>query len=511
MTREDAPPPTEAHHRHRSLSVRWAGLGVAIVVFAAMLSLPPPAGLTEPAWRVAAVAVLMAVLWLTEAIPVAATALMPVAAFPLLGIANPSETAAPYADPIIFLFMGGFIIALAIERWGLHRRVALLVLRAFGARPAALVGGFMTASALLSMWVSNTATSVMMLPIGLSVIALIHRKEVAGLPEREDHAFSLSLLLGIAYGASIGGLATLIGTPPNALLAAYMAKTYGFQIGFGRWMLVGVPLSLAMLGLAWLILTRLAFRVGRTRIVGADAVLRREFASLGAMSAAERRVVYVFAATAVAWMVRPVLNELVPALSDAGIAVIAAVVLFILPAGDGKGSRLMNWDWAARLPWGVLVLFGGGLSLASAIQSSGLAEWIGGTLALGRHWPVVAMVLLVTAIVVFLTELTSNTATAAVFLPVVAALAGGIPLNPLVLTVPAALAASCAFMLPVATPPNAIVFSSGHVSVPEMARAGILLNFAAIALIAAVAYSLLVWVFGVAFDAVPDWAASPGR
>jgi sodium-dependent dicarboxylate transporter 2/3/5 len=288
-----------------------------------------------------------------------------------------------------------------------------------------------------------------------------------------------------------------------------MAKTFGFQIGFGRWMLVGVPLSLVLLACAWFILTRIVFRVGREHIAGADTVLRREFSMLGRMSAAERRVLAVFAVVAVAWMTRPLLNDIVPALSDAGIAVIAALALFVLPAGDGKGSRLMNWDWASRLPWGVLVLFGGGLSLASAIQSSGLAQWIGDALALGREWPVVAILLLVTVLVVFLTELTSNTATAAVFLPVVAALAGGIPLNPLLLTVPAALAASCAFMLPVATPPNAIVFSSGHVSVPEMARAGILLNITAIALIAVVAYSLLVWVFGVAFDAVPDWAASP--
>jgi len=458
------------------------------------------------AWRVAGLAALMAVWWLTEALPVPVTALTPIAALPVLNVRSLQDAASPYAHPLIFLFMGGFMIALAIERWGLHRRVALVVLRLFGTRPASLVAGFMLVSAGLSMWVSNTATAVMMLPIGLSVITLLHKKWVTVLPEREGHAFSLALLLAIAYGASIGGLGTLIGTPPNALLAAFMSKTYGFEIGFGRWMLVGIPLVLIMLCVAWLVLTRIAFRVRSEPIAGADTVIAGELEKLGPMGAEEKRVAAVFAIVALLWIFRPLIAKAIPGLSDPGIALLGAVALFTIPAGPGKGRALMNWDWAKRLPWGVLILFGGGLSLASAIQGSGLAALIGKWLEAGQALPLAAIIVMVVAVVVFLTELTSNTATTAVFLPVVAAFAATIALNPLMLTVPAALAASCAYMLPVATPPNAIIFSSERITVPDMVRAGFLLNLVAIGLIVAAAYSLLMLVFGVDPEVVPDWA-----
>jgi sodium-dependent dicarboxylate transporter 2/3/5 len=438
-------------------------------LFALALSLPPPDGMSPAAWRVAAVAVLMAIWWVSEALPVPVTALAPVVTFPLLDIAPIGAAAAPYANPLIFLFLGGFMIALALERWNLHRRIALNILCRFGARPSALVAGFLVASASLSMWVSNTATAVMMLPVGLSVIGLLHRDGVAALSPEEDRNFAVALLLGIAYGASIGGLGTLIGTPPNAFLAAYMAKTYGISVGFGQWMLLGVPLVMVMLPLAWLVLTRLAFPVGRAAIEGADRV----------------------------WIARPAINSAVPALplSDPIIALLGAFALFTTPSDLRRGEFLLNWDWARRLPWDVLILFGGGLSLASAIGGSGLAEWISHAMAAGTGWPLFAIVLLFAVVVVFLTEITSNTATAAVFLPLAASFALSIGVNPFLLMVPVALAASCAFMMPVATPPNAIVFGSGKVTIPQMVRAGILLNLAAILLIMLVAYSLVLLVF----------------
>ncbi len=477
---------------------RGIGFAAGAALFAATLILPAPEGLSVTGWRVAGVAALMALWWVSEALPLAATALVPIVALPLLGAATLKAAAAPYANPLIFLFMGGFMIALALERWELHRRIALNMLRLFGARPPMLVLGFMAATAALSMWVSNTATAVMMLPIALSVIALLHGEGVAGLPPEEDRNFAVALLLGVAYGASIGGLGTLIGTPPNALLAALMAETYGVQIGFGQWMLVGVPLVLVMLPCAWLVLTRLAFPLGRRAIPGAAEVIGARRAALGHMGGAEKRVAAVFAATAALWVTRPAIAEAWPGLplADPIIAMAGALALFVIPAGGGRGVALLDWDWAKRLPWGVLILFGGGLSLASAIAESGLAGWIGEAMSGAAGWPAVALVAFAALVVVFLTEITSNTATAAVFLPLAAALAAAAGLDPFLLAAPVALAASCAFMMPVATPPNAIVFASGHLRVPDMARAGLALNLLAVALITLAAHTLVLWVLG---------------
>lgn len=447
---------------------------------------------------VAGVAALMATWWVTEALPIPVTALVPVVAFPLSGLSSIDEAAAPYASPLIFLFLGGFMLALALERWNMHRRIALTILKRFGARPSTLVAGFLVATASLSMWVSNSATAMMMLPIGLSVIGLLHADGVAALPPNEDRNFAVALLLGIAYGASIGGLGTLIGTPPNALLAAYMAETYGISVGFGQWMLLGVPLVVVLLPLAWLLLTRLAFPVGSAAIGGADQVITDELVALGPLSPAEKRVACVFGTVAALWMARPAINTLIPgvSLSDPAIALLGAFALFIIPANKCKGEYLLNWEWAKRLPWGVLILFGGGLSLASAISTSGLAEWISQAMRSGAGWPLFFIVLLVTGVVVCLTEITSNTATAAIFLPLAASFAVSISVSPFMLMVPVALAASCAFMMPVATPPNAIVFGSGALTIPHMVRAGLLLNLTAIFVIMLAAYSLVPLVFG---------------
>jgi sodium-dependent dicarboxylate transporter 2/3/5 len=474
---------------------RMLGLVLGPALCLVMLLLPPPAGLEPAGWRAAAAAVLMAVWWVTEAVPIPVTGLVPLALFPTLGIASMADTSAPYGDPLIFLFLGGFLIALGLERWNLHRRIALGVVSVVGTRPAALVGGFMLATAFLSMWVSNTATAVMMLPIGLSVIGLLNR-EGAG-----TGGFATALLLGIAYAASIGGLATLIGTPPNALLAAFMNRTYGVEIGFAQWMAIGLPITAILLLAAWLLLTRVSFALPREPIAGSAELLRGEIAALGRLTGPEIRVGLVFLAAALLWVARPALGGVLPAgVNDTVIAIAAGVLLFIIPAGGDapRGTTLLDWGAAKRLPWGVLLLFGGGLSLAAAISKTGLAAWIGSAFAGLGAWPVILVVLLVTASIIFLTELTSNTATAAAFLPLMASVAPALAVDPFLLTIPVALAASCAFMLPVATPPNAIVFGSGHLTVAQMARAGFLLNVVGTAAIVGLVWLAVGSLFAVA-------------
>jgi sodium-dependent dicarboxylate transporter 2/3/5 len=496
-------------HRRRRLIIgrrRRIGLPAGPILLALLLLLDPPSGMSLAAWRTAAVGIFMACWWITEAVPIPATALTPLLLFPLLGILDIGPAAAPFANPIIFLFLGGFIIALAMERHGLHRRIALRVVRAMGVRPPMLVFGFMAATAFMSMWVSNTATVVMMLPIGLSVVRLVKPEAGAGPMEFN---FAIALMLGIAYAASIGGLATLIGTPPNALLAAFMRESYGVEVGFAQWMVVGLPLVLVALPLSWIVLTKLVFPIRIREIPGGAETIRNEYARLGPISRAERSVAVIFIVTATLWITRPILDDYLPGISDTSIAIAAALATFIVPVSLRDGEFLMDWETAERLPWGVLLLFGGGLALAGAITSTGLAAWIGQAMSGMESWPLPLTIVLLTAVVIFLTELTSNTATAAAFLPLVASLALGLGENPLVLLVPAALAASCAFMLPVATPPNAIVYGSGHVTVPQMARAGIWLNVLCITLITLVVYVLVLAAFGAELGTVPAWAAGP--
>ena len=471
---------------------------VGAVAFGLLLLLPAPAGLSDAAWHTAAVGVLMATWWVTEAIPIPATALLPLALFPVLGIGAIGEAAAPFANPLIFLFLGGFLLAQAMQGVGLPRRIALDTIRLFGTKPGSVIAGIMAASAFLSMWVSNTATALMMLPIGLSLIELLPGGEGSTTGEREDRRrFGIALMLGIAYACSIGGMGTLIGTPPNAFLAGFMLETYGVSIGFAQWMLLGVPLVLVGLPLTWFILTRVVFPVPFDEIPGGESLLERRREGLGPLRPAEKRVAIVFALTALAWMTRPLLQGWLPGLSDAGIAIGAAIVLFLVPAGEPDGRRLLTWRQAEATPWGVLVLFGGGLSLAAAIGRTGLGDWLGGQMESIAHWPLVLLVATIVALVILLTELTSNTATAATFLPVLGALALAIGQDPLVLAVPAALAASGAFMLPVATPPNAIVYGSGAIEITDMARAGVWINLLFTILITVASRLLLPLVFGV--------------
>lgn len=442
--------------------------------------MPADSGLSSDGRAAAALAAWMAVWWLTEALPLSVTALVPVALFPPVGAASLSEAAAPYAHPLIFLFLGGFLLAAAMERWGLHRRLALAVVARAGARPGRIVAAFMGVTAFLSLWISNTAAAVMMLAIGKSVMD-VAREEGSGA------SFAPCLALGVAYAASIGGMGTLIGTPPNALLAAFARQELGRELTFGSWLIVGLPLVATMLPACWWLLTRVLFPLGTEELAGGRKIFQRELRSLGPMTAAERRTAAVFASAALAWTFRPLLERVAPfpfeRLDDPGIAMCAALSLFLIPAGGGRKGALLDWESAERLPWGVLLLFGGGLSLAAALSANGVDRWLGGVFAVMRGMPPWVLVLAATTLIVFLTELTSNTATTAAFLPVFAAAARGAGVDPYLLIFPAALGASCAFMMPVATPPNALVFASGRVTAAQMARAGWWLNLISIPLI----------------------------
>lgn len=480
-----------------------------------LLGLDSDPELTVSGRAVAAMATLMAVWWMTEAIPLPATALIPLVALPLLNVymvddqtapATALEAAAPYADPLVFLFMGGFMIALAMQKWNLHKRIALRIVGVVGTTPKMLVLGMMIATAFVSMWVSNTATALMMLPIAISVLAVLGDDDSpAG--EAVKRKFSVGMLLAIAYAASIGGLATIIGSPPNVFVVAHMKSAYDVDISFVQWMMIGVPLAAIFLVLAWLILTRVLFNVGDADLGGGREVIRREAAALGPMSRGEWTVLTVFTCAALLWVFHMYLAEWDALLSvapffarldDTVIAMAAGVALFLIPVSVRKGQFALDWKTVqSGMPWGVLLLFGGGLSLAAAISGTGLAEYLGSKFT---GWQAVPLIMLVAAVVVavlLLTELTSNTATAATFVPIVAAVGlavGGVD-GATVLAIGAALAASCAFMLPVATPPNAIVFGTGRVGVGQMIRAGALLNVVGLVLVTGIVYLVVTALF----------------
>ena len=472
------------------------GLALGLLAFIYTIVSSPPANMSDQAWATAGVGMLMVIWWTTQVLPIPVTSLLPIVLFPLIGISSVHEAAAPYANPVVFLLLGGFIIATALQRWQLHRRLALLVLRLSGSHPHSIVGGFMLASAFLSMWISNTATTIMMLPIAISLAQLMFEGQSKEITDK----FTVCLLLGIAYAASIGGLGTLIGTPPNAMMAAFMTETYNINIGFAKWMTFGIPIICLLLPLAWLLLTRLMFTFdlphnNKSTVITVD----RELESMGAISTPEKRTAIVFFLIALAWVIRPVLQQLpgLTELSDTTIAIAGAISLFLIPSGDKlkKNTQLLDWVTAIDIPWGVLLLFGGGLSLAAMISSSGLAIWLGSILSVLTNFHIFILILSIVTLVVFLTELTSNTATTATLLPVLGGIATAAYIDPMLLIVPMALAASCAFMLPVATAPNAIVFGSGKVSIPQMAKAGFCLNLLVITFITPMAYLLIPIVF----------------
>lgn len=463
-------------------------------------SLPLPV----PARAVAGVAALMATWWMTEAIPVYATALLPLVLFPLFGIADIHTTAAAYGHEIIYLFLGGFVVALALERHGLHKRLALNVLAVVGPRPPAIIAAFMGVSAGLSMWVTNTATTIMLLPVALSVVHMLPSADEGRPDDGRADPFALCLLLGIAYASSIGGMGTIIGTAPNVFVVSFIAEQTGRSLGFLEWMTFAVPLVIVLVPVAWLVLTRVAFPLHARELPGAAVTLREQRDALAPLGRAEWFTLGIFVLTALAWILRPLLNRVeigglrpLAGLTDPGIAVTAAVVLFVVPVSLRRREFLMDWETAVRLPWGLLILFGGGLALANGLSGTGFSAFLGQSAGALAGWPLWLVVLTVTATVVFLTELTSNTATTATLVPLLFAVATGLGLPALMLLLPAAFAASCAFMLPVATPPNAIVFGSGLLHVGQMSRAGLWLNVVAIAVITLAAYAILVPMLGI--------------
>lgn len=474
-----------------SQNLNLLGSIAGIAAFAAMMVWFRSDNLDRSAEIVAAIGVLMAIWWATDAIPLPVTALVPLVVFPITGVMTLPESAAPYANPIIFLFLGGFLIALAVERSQLHRRVALLIFGALGRSGAGLVGGFMLVSALISMWISNTSTVLMLFPIATS-LGFVVSETSSQLSLKEKRDFQIALLLGLAYGASIGGIATLVGTPTNAFMVGFLQSEYAVEIPFGRWMLIGLPVTIILLPVGWLLLTRVLFPVRFMSSAETRLELKRRHDALGSMSQAEWRTGFLFTLLVTGWLLREQISVWTgfDALSDTGIALAAAILAFVIPSGTDR-QALVTWEDTKRLPWGVLVLFGGGLALAAALSSSGLTLWLGQQLAPLGAINHVLLVVVLTALVVFLTELTSNVATTATLLPVVAALAVELGMDPLMFVVPVSIAASCAFMLPVATPPNAIVFSTGAVRIFDMVRAGFWLNIVAIILISVIALFLV--------------------
>ncbi|MEC9375777.1 MAG: DASS family sodium-coupled anion symporter [Pseudomonadota bacterium] len=459
--------------------------------------------LSYEAQAVAAVAVWMAVWWMTEAISIYATALIPLVAFPLTGIATMRETASSYGQEIIFLFLGGFILALSLERWPLHKRLALKVLSSVKSEPRLIVGGFMFVSAALSMWVTNTATTIMLLPVGLSVINMLKDSD-SSKSFKVSKNFSICLLLGIAYASSIGGMGTIIGTTPNVFVVSFIREQLDREISFLEWMSFAVPIVLLLVPLTWLWLTRFIYPLGRNNLTGAAEIISETRASMGPMGRPEFLTLLVFITTAFSWVTRPLIVELeifglkpFSGLTDAVIAMLAAFSLFIIPSNFKRAEFLMDWRTASKLPWGLLLLLGGGLALAAALTDSGFSYFLGSLASKFRGWPFWLTTMAVVALVIFLTELTSNLATTATFIPVLLAVAAGLELPPLLLIIPAGLAASCAFMLPVATPPNAIVFGSGKLKIKEMCMAGFWLNLLSVIVITFISYAILISVLNI--------------
>ncbi len=480
--------------------IAWSGFIVGpLLALLCYLQLPDAdaGGMAVAGRATAAIGIWMAIWWMTEAIPLAVTALIPAVAFPLTGVQPLKAALQPYASEIVFLFMGGFMLGLAMQRWNLHLRIALTIVRFVGAGPQRLVAGFMIATAALSMWISNTATAVMLLPVGVSIIELLRRQinTDTAADKRALDNLATCLMLGIAYGASIGGLGTLIGSPPNLVLANFARTELGIEITMLAWMKVGLPLVVVMLPLVWLYLTRFAYPTQLTIPAPVEAKLRAQLSGLGPMSRGERVVLFVFLGTALAWILRPQLVSWtgVTEITDTLIAMCAAISLFMLPIDWRKRVFALDWETAVKLPWGILLLFGGGLSLAAAISANGVDIWLATGFSSLAGLQVLWILLAATTLIVFLTELSSNTATANTFIPILSAVAIGLGIEPMPVLFAAALAASCAFMLPVATPPNAIVFASGMISIGQMARAGFALNLMAIVLITLMVHILGVW------------------
>lgn len=476
------------------ISFKIVGLFLGPILFGLALLMQSSNYLNPTAWQVLGVALWMVIWWISEAAPMAVTALLPIVLFPALGVFTLKAATAPYASPIIFLFMGGFLIALGLEEHGLHKRIALGLIKITGTSANGIILGFMIATAFLSMWISNTATTIMMLPIALSVINLIKHEVV---DTKGFASFSISLMLGIAYSANIGGLATIIGTPPNVVFVGYAKEILHKEIGFADWMMVGVPISILLLYLTYTLLTKVIHKNNLGKMSKVEALIATEYKALGGWKREEKIVAIIFSLTAIMWVFKVPINNLIgiPLLNDTVTAMIGGILMFVIPL-DTKGKKqLLAWKATQRLPWGILLLFGGGMTLAKSMEHAGLVTMIAEVISQNNFSILFIFIILITTML-FMTELMSNVALATIFIPIVMAIAVGANINPLLLSIPVAMAASCAFMMPISTPPNAIVFSSGHIKMTQMVRVGILLNILSVIVLLGAAFSLVEWVFG---------------
>ena len=465
------------------------------LLFLAMQFFSPPAGMSESAYSLLSITLWMALWWVTESVPIAITALLPIILFPMTGAVDLQTTTASYGHKYIFLYMGGFMLAIAIEKWNLHKRIALNIIKIIGTNISKIILGFMVATAFLSMWISNTATAVMMLPIAMSIVAQL--QDNPNTEKNENLIFGKALMLSIAYSASIGGMATLIGTPPNLVFAGYVEETYGIEITFLQWLKFGVPIAIPLLVIAWLYLTKFAFKFKQKEFPGGKEEINRLLVLIGPMKREEKLVSSIFVLTAFCWITRSfILQEFFPFIDDTIIAMTAGVLLFVVPASDFK-KRLITWEDAVKLPWGIILLFGGGMALAAGFQITGLASWLGAQMSVFQGLSLLILVFVIITLVNFFTEFTSNLATTAMLLPILAPIAISLNMNPYMLMVACTIAASCAFMMPVATPPNAVVFGSGYLRIPDMIKSGIWMNIISILFLTLMVYYFLpiIWDF----------------
>lgn len=466
------------------------GLFLGPALFALTIFLSPENVLNPDAWIVIGIALWMISWWITEAAPIPATALLPIVLFPLTGIFTIDEATAPYANKIIFLFMGGFMLGLGMERHNLHKRIALNLIKKTGTNPNGIILGFMLTTAFISMWISNTATTVMMLPIALSITNLLNVNKGS---EKGSKRFALALMLSIAYAANVGGTATIIGTPPNVAWVGFMNDMLGYEVTFSRYLAIGIPVCIIMLAVVYLMLTRVLFPSKVNSLAESAAVIDDQLKELGKMSVTEKRVALIFVSTALTWIFRGTINDLIgsPLLSDAMIAIAGGILMFITPIDLKKGQFLMEWEYTKKLPWGILILFGGGLTLAKAMEKSDIVQVVGESIAGYGELNQILLIAGLTAFMLFMTEVMSNIALVVIFLPVVIGISESLDINPMLLTVPVTLASSYAFMMPISTPPNAIVFSSGMIRMKDMIRAGVLLNIIAILLLVLLSQTLV--------------------
>ncbi|PAD39766.1 DASS family sodium-coupled anion symporter [Terribacillus sp. 7520-G] len=490
------------------------GLFLGPLLFLTVILFYYPEGLSYEGRMVLATTLWVATWWITEAIPIPATSLLPLILLPVTQGLDGDTAASSYGDPIVFLFLGGFLIAMAMEKWNLHKRIALNIISVVGTSTSRIVLGFMIATGFLSMWVSNTAAVMMMLPIGSAIIYQAAQAAKASKQEigEDNRKFEKSLVFAIGYAGTIGGLGTLIGTPPNIILAAMASSLFGVEISFGGWMLIAVPIVVVLLFSSWIYLTKVVFRVKMKELPGGKDLILKQKRDLGKMSFEEKAVLAVFTFAAFMWVSRTFLWEAdavleiiaIPGISDTFIAVLAGVLLFLIPSINKKGQRILDWDVSKELPWGVLLLFGGGLAIAAGFTSSGLSQWIGDQLTVLEGLNIFLIIIISTTLVLFLTEITSNTATATMILPVMASLALALDVHPYAIMVPAAMAANCAFMLPVGTPPNAIIFASGKITIAEMVKTGFILNIFTLILLILGVFALVGPLWGLDLNVYPE-------